>query len=197
MMVIFKIYSVDKYLERDVHGFYNTHYIGYKNIGNPDYLNDLKNTFNDYSEDKLNNAAQELYGVLKNDLSRFDKSLTICIVPRSKSENTYEHNQLLFKKVIQVLIEELGFQDGSDYIVRHTNTITTHLNKSGYGGDGDMPYPSITKNTCNISKDVKGRQILLIDDIYTIGVNIDEDAIQALFDNGAASVVFYAVGKTI
>lgn len=197
MMVKFKIYSVDKYLERDVHGFYNTHYIGYKNIGNPDYLNDLKNTFNDYSEDKLNNAAQELYGVLKNDLSRFDKSLTICIVPRSKSENTYEHNQLLFKKVIQVLIEELGFQDGSDYIVRHTNTITTHLNKSGYGGDGDMPYPSITKNTCNISKDVKGRQILLIDDIYTIGVNIDEDAIQALFDNGAASVVFYAVGKTI
>lgn len=197
MMVEFKIYSIDEYLERDVHGFYNTHYIGYKNIGNPDYLNDLKNTFNDYSEDKLNNAAQELYGVLKNNLSRFDKSLTICIVPRSKSENTYEHNQLLFKKVIQVLIEELGFQDGSDYIVRHTNTITTHLNKSGYGGDGDMPYPSITKNTCNISKDVKGRQILLIDDIYTIGVNIDEDAIQALFDNGAASVVFYAVGKTI
>lgn len=36
----------------------------------------------------------------------------------------------------------------------------------------------------------------MIDDIYTETVNIDEDAIQALLDNGAQAVVFYAVAKT-
>ena len=42
-----------------------------------------------------------------------------------------------------------------------------------------------------------GKDILLIDDIYTKTVNIDEDAIQALLDNGARSVFFYAIGKTV
>jgi hypothetical protein len=66
----------------------------------------------------------------------------------------------------------------------------------GYGGDGDMPYVGITKATCKISGDVRGKDILLIDDIYTKGVNIVEDAIQALLDNGPKSVIFYAVAKT-
>jgi len=34
----------------------------------------------------------------------------------------------------------------------------------------------------------------LVDDLYTKGVNIDEDAIQALLDKGAKNVVFYSVG---
>jgi len=38
---------------------------------------------------------------------------------------------------------------------------------------------------------------LLIDDLYTRTVNIDEDAIQALLDKGAHSVAFYAVGRTV
>lgn len=70
------------------------------------------------------------------------------------------------------------------------------MNRSGYGGDGDMPYVGITKATCKISNEVRGKDILLIDDIYTKGVNIDEDAIQALLDNSAKSVIFYAVAKT-
>lgn len=60
-----------------------------------------------------------------------------------------------------------------------------------------MPYPGITKETCIISNDVKGKEILLIDDLYTETINIDEDAIQALIDFGANSVVFYALGKTV
>lgn len=192
----FTIYNND-YLENDIQGYFSTDYTGHENLGNPDYLNDLKNTFDNYSKEKLENAIHELYDVLKNDLSKFERTLTICIVPRSKSEETYSHSQLLFKKVIQELIKTLSFQDGSNYIVRHTDTRTTHLNRSGYGGDGDMPYLGITKDTCSISNDVSGKDILLIDDIYTDGVSIDEDAIQALFNNGASSVVFYAVGKTI
>lgn len=42
----------------------------------------------------------------------------------------------------------------------------------------------------------KDKDILLIDDIYTKTINIDEDAIQALIESGAKSVTFYAVGRT-
>lgn len=81
--------------------------------------------------------------------------------------------------------------------MRHTNTRTTHLNRNGQGGDGNLPYPGITKDTCSISNQVIGKDILLIDDLYTKGVNIDEDAIQALLDKGANSVIFYSIGKTV
>jgi len=196
----FTIYA-NGYLRQNIQGFYHTDYTRYRNQGNPDYLNDLKNTFNNDSKEKLDNSINPLYIALKTDLTLFPRNLTICIVPRSKAENTYSHNQLLFKKVVQHLIHELAFQDGSDYLFRHTDTRTTHLAHSPraaqYAGNGDMPYPGITKNTCNISNDVKGKNILLIDDIYTNNVNIDEDAIQSLYDNGANSVIFYAVGKTV
>ena len=196
--------QANNYLRQNIQAYYHQYYTGYQNYGNPDYLNDLKNTFNSFSKeniDKLDEAIKKLRDVLKNDLSNFNISLTICIVPRSKAENTYSHNQLLFKKVIQELIKKLGFQDGSQYILRHTDTRTTHLSHSPrgaqYAGNGDMPYPGITNNTCNISSDVQGKDILLIDDIYTGGINIDEDAIQALIDNGANKVYFYSVAKTI
>jgi len=192
----FIIYT-NQYLKQNIQGYYHSNYTRYGNIGNPDYLNDLKNTFNNFSKEKLQNAINQLHTVLKTDLSNFGRDFTICVVPRSKAENTYSHNQLLFKKVLQSLISELGFQNGSDYIIRHTNTKTTHLDRSGYGGDGNMPYPGITKDTCTISNLVKGKNILLIDDIYTNNVNIDEDAIQSLYDNCANSVIFYAVGKTV
>jgi len=57
-----------------------------------------------------------------------------------------------------------------------------------------MPYAGITQKTCTLNKNIKDKDILLIDDIYTADVNIDEDAIQALMDKGAKSVTFYAVG---
>lgn len=191
----------NEYLKHNIQGYYHIKYTKYnakyKNDGNTGYLNDLKNNFNNFSKEKLDNAIKQLCDVLKTDLSTlFDKNLTICIIPRSKAENTYSYNQLLFKKTIQYLIEELNFQDGSNYIVRHTDTKTTHLNNSGCGGDGDMPYPGITKETCDISNKVKDKDILLIDDIYTKSINIDEDAIQALLDKGAKSVIFYAVAST-
>lgn len=196
----FTIYKND-YLSMNIQGHYHTNYIGYRNPGNPDYINDLKNTFANYPKAKLDNAISQLYSVLKNDLSQFDRALTVCIVSRSKSENTYNHNQLLFKKVVELVIKELGFDNGSNCIIRHTDTKTTHLAHSSrgapYAGNGSMPYPGITKDTCNISNQVRNKNILLVDDIYTDNVNIDEDAIQSLLDNGAKSVIFYSVGKTI
>ena len=58
-----------------------------------------------------------------------------------------------------------------------------------------QPYPGITEKTCDV-KNVNRKDILLIDDLYTEGVNIDEDAIQTLLDNGATNVFFYSLGKT-
>lgn len=125
--------------------------------------------------------------------------LTVCVVPRAKKLDSYSPNQLYFKQTVKLVVSNLrgkGYVNGVDYIKRHTDTITTHLNYSGYGGSGDLPYPGITKETCTISPFIKDKDILLIDDLYTEGVNVVEDAIQALFDNQAKSVIFYSVGKT-
>lgn len=162
----------------------------------------LKNQFQDKSNDVLIQAGKNLVEILKKDLPQVlqktaKENLVVCIIPRSKALTTYTQNQLIFRQAVTIAAKNLkDFSDGTDYIIRHTNTRTTHLDRSGYGGDGDLPYPGITKKTCTISDDVKGKDILLIDDLYTETVNIDEDAIQALLDNGANSVVFYSLGKT-
>jgi predicted amidophosphoribosyltransferase len=125
--------------------------------------------------------------------------MTVCVVPRAKAEDSYSPDQLLFKSTVRFSIEQFDdFENGTDYIRRHTNTKTTHLKKSilNFQNDGPNPFPGITAETCHISSDVTGKDILLIDDIYTPGVNIDEDAIQALLNAGAKTVTFFAVGKT-
>lgn len=193
--------KANEYLSRNIKGFYNMDYVGYGKDGNPDFLNVLKNDFNNKSEQVLKNNAKKLYHIVKNDLLNFNRNLTICVVPRSKSLNRYSQNQLYFKRAIKYIANELGFIDGSDYIIRNKDTKTTHMTHSfkgmEYAGDGNSPYPGITKDTCNISDEVKGKDILLIDDIYTFSVNIDEDAIEALLQNGANSVIFYSVAKTL
>lgn len=163
----------------------------------------LKNQFKDKSKEVLIQAGKNMIAILNKDLPQILRAtgleeLVVCAIPRSKAKNSYISAQLLFKKAIEASVKNLDkFIDGTDYIVRHTDTRTTHMDKSGYGGEGNLPYPGITKDTCTISDKVRGKDILLIDDLYTASVNIDEDAIQALFDNGARSVIFYSLGKTI
>jgi len=43
---------------------------------------------------------------------------------------------------------------------------------------------------------IKNKDIILVDDIYTISANVDEDCIQFLLDNGARTVIFYAIAYT-
>lgn len=199
----FTIQADEEYLEENIQAFYHVDYVGMNNPGNPNYVNTLKNTFSTFSRAKLNNAVQELRVVLENDLPDIldeleVESVVVCVVPRARTDYTQE--QVLFKSTVKSVIEELdGFYDGTGYISRHTQTQTTHLknatNLTNYNNDGPEPYPGITKDTCTISKNVSQKDILLIDDIYTHDVKIDEDAIQALLDSGANSVVFYAIGK--
>ena len=194
-------------LKKSIQAFYHTDYTGYNQPNNPNYINTLKNTFNSTSVNDLKQAIQQLRNVLVEDLPQIlniigINLLAVSVVPRAKAEKKYSSSQLLFKKTVKAVINKLdGFIDGSDYIIRHTDTKTTHLAHSPraeqYAGDGSMPYEGITNDTCCISNNVRGKNILLIDDIYTGGVDIDEDAIQALLNNGARNVYFYAVGKTI
>ncbi|RMG53053.1 MAG: amidophosphoribosyltransferase [Acidobacteria bacterium] len=197
--------KANKYLDRDTTAFYHTPYTGFQNPGNPDYLNHLKNTYNSFSVQKLRSAVQALRSVLQEDLPQILQKLnvdliTVCVVPRAKAEKTYYANQKLFKTTVQEVIQQIdGFIDGTDYILRHTDTRTTHLPREmpNYNNNGPDPYPGITEDTCTISEEVRGKNILLVDDIYTPGVNVDEDAINALLKAGARTVTFYAVGYTM
>lgn len=201
-MIEFQI-PANAFLSRSTNAFYHVPYTRMRNPGNPDYLNALKNTYNKSLQNKLQSAAQELLIVLQEDLPQIYQSLgfdaiTICVVPRAKAENAYQMNQKLFRKTVQeAIVQRHGFADGTNYLLRHTNTYTTHLGERApdYINDGPKPYRGITAETCEISSDVRGKNILLIDDIYTPGVNIDEDAINALIEVGAHTVTFYAVGK--
>ena len=161
------------------------------------------NDITTYPQQTLNNAINKLTQILKVDLPEIlrlsgKQNLRVCVIPRSKRENSYRCNQLYLRATIQLVTQQLnGFIDGTHDIIRHTDTATTHLARSGHGGAGELPYVGITKDTCNISDDIIGQDILLIDDLYTKTVNIDEDCIQALLDKGARSVIFYSIGKTL
>jgi hypothetical protein len=197
------------FIHHNIDAYYHGDYLGGNRerratIGTVEnIITTLKNQFQDKTNDVLFGAKNNLVQILMVDLPQIlnnsaKNNLTVCVVPRAKAETSYSPHQLLFKQAVKTAINLLnGFSDGTTYIIRHTNTRTTHLDRSGYGGDGDLPYPGITKKTCAISEYVNGKNILLIDDLYTESINIDEDAIQALFDNGANSVVFYSLGKTL
>ena len=164
------------------------------------YLTNLKNDIPPYhTPDVIRQSEAELAQVLRNDLAGIISvygAMTVCGVPRSKRESSYPFSQMGLKRTIRAVAHELGMEDGMDYIIRNTDTVCTHRARSGHGGAGEMPRPGLLKDTCRLSSDIRGRDILLVDDIYTANVGIDEDAIQAMYDMGAKSVIFYAVGCT-
>jgi hypothetical protein len=199
--------GVGRCLQQDVKAFYNSDYQGGGNwrvIGTIENLIcTFKNDITPYPQETLDNAKLRLSQILRNDLPEIyricGKSLLrVCVIPRAKSEHSYRPDQLYMMSTIQEVVQQLhGYEDGTHDIIRHTNTSTTHLARRGNGGEGELPYIGITKETCNISDSIVGKDILLIDDLYTKTVNIDEDCLQALIDKGARSVMFYSIGKTI
>ncbi|PTN09295.1 hypothetical protein C8N47_105136 [Mangrovibacterium marinum] len=196
----------NSYLIQSTDGFHHTNFYGCKHPENPNFLYKIKNDpHHNWSEIQVALAKQQLEAILMLDLPvmlniLMLSSMTVCVVPRAKAENVYRPDQLLFRSAVQNVTKNLGgFEDGTNYIVRNRNTKTTHLRLpiNGIINDGSLPYPGITCDTCSISNGVFGKDILLIDDIYTKTVNIDEDAIQALLNAGANSVTFYAVAYTV
>lgn len=190
----------NEHLRRATRAFFSVPYRLYQHQDpNSLFLNWLKNDRLSFSQ-YLQLAVSNLDSVLSRDLPQVAQALglenvTVCVVPRAKAEGHYDARQLLFRDTVQRVVKRLdGFHDGTMYLLRHTDTRTTHLGAGDSGGH--LPYVGITKGTCHIDPGIRGKHILLVDDIYTRDVNIDEDAIQAVQDAGALSVAFYAVGKT-
>ena len=192
------------FLNRNIKAFFDLDYIGFGQVGNPDFINVLKNTFNKESEVNINNAANECYTYIYN----FLKSISlpywamkypyyVCALPRSKAD--FSANQLIFRDVIGIVLENLSrseLRNGLGFINRHTSVKTTHIKNDTGWNTGDLPYPGITKNTCNLSDEIKGKNIILIDDIYTKTVNVIEDCVQALINCGARDIIVYTVART-
>ena len=194
----------EDWLEADTQAYFSVEYRGFRHPNNPNYINVLKNDRHDYNENQIIYAKKKLAEVLKTDLPLiFDdiglKSLIVCIVPRAKKEEYYSKTQLGFSETIKDVLKDFPkLKDGTEYIKRVENTKTTHLRDfvSRYSWEPE-PYKGISKDTCEFSDKIKGKDILLIDDVYTKGVNIDEDMIEALFQSGAKSVTFYAIAYTV
>lgn len=195
--------SKQRCLQFDTTAFYHDEYQSHQ--GRHDIEGTIENLICTFKENNPQNVQRQLLNILNTDLPEILRisgynPLMVCVIPRSKQEEHYNDNEIGFRKTIQQYVlqnRHRGFVDGTHNIIRHSDTATTHLtHNGGTGGGGDMPYCGITKNTCNIIG-VRGQNILLIDDLYTKTVGIDEDAIQALYDNGAHNVIFYSVGKTV
>ncbi|MDU1261087.1 MAG: phosphoribosyltransferase [Veillonella sp.] len=196
------------YLSRHTLGYFHQLYLGYQKPGNPDFLNTLKNMLNRYSNYQIEAARQEVYDRVRKDLpaiiaERELDEVVVVVVPRSKVFKN--PSQLGFRLTIQDCVRVLrnnGYPniiDGTECIKRHTDTKTTHLHKflAGFYNTGHAPYVGITKATCHIDADkVRGKTIILVDDIYTKTVNVDEDCIEALYKAGAERVILYVIGYT-
>jgi len=197
----------NRFLTENIQGFYHTDFGGYQMPNNPNYLYKLKNDpHHNWPGYRLEEAQRILLRVLIDELPEVQAAinrnpLTVCVVPRAKADNSYQPNEMLFKATVKKAVNQLGnnFLDGTNYIVRHTNTKTTHLRQpmENFENDGLEPYPGISSDTCSFSPNINEKNILLIDDIYTKTVNVDEDMLQSLLNRGANSVAFYAIGKTI
>lgn len=207
----FMIYE-NRFLNNNTLGYYSIDFVCYGQSGELSFLHKLKNSKLDIAESNLIKAKDEARETITEFL--FDylynynfNNIVVCRIPRSKSY--FKESQLYFQQAIREAISavnnyvNINLVDGIDYIWRIKDVFTTHLDTQKartafpHLCSGDKPYPGITKDTCSISDKVRGRTILLIDDIYTWGVGVVEDCIQALYDKGAEKVIFYAVGRTV
>lgn len=196
-MMQFKI-TANEYLNCEIdQAFYHSYYTPYGNGESPTkYINILKNYPILNSDEDLIGAVDVLKEVLNKDIPLIKNKigvypLTIVLIPRSKpiQEEWFQWLRNSVSEWVDDHIED-GYINGCMYIIRQENSPMTHSGETGI-------YPGITNDTCTISNEIEGKNILLIDDIYTHGVNVDEDAIQAVLDNKPKSIAFYSLAKTL
>ncbi|MBD3794125.1 MAG: phosphoribosyltransferase [Campylobacterales bacterium] len=195
------IVEKNDYLSQNIRGFYHCDYTNMRERGYSYFLNELKNDNRDISSIWLDNAKSKLANILRQELPQVLKKMSwpqadVCVVPRAKPADYYHADQLFFSETVcRVATELRSLSNGCYFIKRHTKTKTTHRHFTDT--IGSMPYPGISQDTCHISNNVHGRNIILVDDIYTKSINIDEDLIQALLDQGVHAVCLYTVAKTV
>ena len=202
------------FLKRNSVCFYVLDYLRFDDPDNPQFILDLKNSFDNESPETLNAAKETARDILvrwaPEVMRRMNmRACTMVCIPRAKAFDTYTDTQMYLLKAVSEAAQALadrGVTDGAGAVRRVISTRTTHLPDrtervtAGGGREantGDKPYPGITNRTCEIDAGlIRGRDILLVDDIYTGGVYIDEDCIQALYDAGAARVILFTLSCT-
>ena len=102
----------------------------------------------------------------------------------------------MFKKTVSSAVNKLGLNNATEAIKRVKNTKTTHTWKLK-NNKGNLSYVGITKDTCSVdANSIKGKNIILVDDIYAEGINVAEDCIKFLFNSDAKNVILYTIAKT-
>ncbi|HNY45158.1 MAG TPA: hypothetical protein PLG11_08640 [Bacteroidales bacterium] len=95
------IINPNEFLNKHIQAYYRYDYTTYETKGNPDFINHLKNQFNNTYVSTLKNAVNELIKVLQEDLPKIkslhNTNMTVCVIPRAKVESHYSDNQKLFK----------------------------------------------------------------------------------------------------
>ena len=212
---ILRKFNVEKnnFLHKKAIGYYVLYYLGYGRPGNPQFILTLKNTFCEKQTWELEQAKEKVKEILCEfvplimEREELSDCALVC-VPRAKARNTYADTQLYLQRAVSEAAEKMDdVWDASDAITRIKNTRTTHFKKevervkadgSKEANTGEKPYPGITKKTCEFDRDlIEGETVILVDDIYTLGINIDEDCIQALYDMGAERVILFALSYTV
>ncbi|QLB13842.1 hypothetical protein EV697_10627 [Bisgaardia hudsonensis] len=199
----------NNYLSQKVPLVYFCDYLRAKEPSNPNFLLVFKNKDNIQPIPMLEKASSILnlileftfsvhFGKLNYTQKASKNNLVMVCVPRSRKEGELTDTQKYFRKTVSDFAKNhplIG--DATSAIIRIKNTATTHLSRGAYATDGNMPYPGITKDTCYIDESqIKGKYVILVDDIYTKSVNVVEDCAQALLDYGAYKVMVFTIAKT-
>lgn len=202
--------TANRFLKKDSTAYFHDYYIPPKNGGGQ--LTDLILAIKSHGTEAVKQVISE---IIKDDLEKIinendiylKERPTVIAVPRSKPDTFWQSHELQFRPTISMGLKKTKFSvkgsdikwiiDGTQYLTRTEATQTTHKAHLNDTTDiGAAPYPGITKDTCQLVGDISNKNIILIDDIYTDGVGIDEDCMQFLLDNGAADVILYTLGKT-
>jgi len=205
----------NEFMDKQINAYAHGLYIPYKSS----YASDLTRLILDIKGSTvcdIDAVKEKASAIIKNDLDliitsidKYKKSRPIIIsMTRSKPDNFWEEHALQFRVSISMALKnssvkikksnEIWAIDGVNYIKRIKETQTTHLAHSKISkNNGPAPYRGITKDTCILNGDINNKYIILIDDIYTPNVCVDEDCIQYLYDNGARDVLLYVLGITI
>lgn len=205
----------DEYLDKQIDVYAHDLYIPYMSRysrENTRLILDLKGSNNC----NINNVKSRASDIIQNDLDLIITNLekykknrpTIMAMARSKPDTFWKDYELQFRPTISIALEkssvklensdEIWMMDGVQFLKRVKETQTTHRARSqNIVNNGPAPYRGITQDTCILNGDINGKYIILIDDIYTPGVYVDEDCIQFLYDKGARDVILYVLGVTI
>jgi hypothetical protein len=102
-------------------------------------------------------------------------------------------------------VRQASFGKYKRIVTRIKDSTTTHPLGGGIWGiqkdqTGQPVAPGYTKQTCTIDRQsILGKVVLLVDDMYTsypMGCFVSRDCVQALLDNGAKQVIFYAFASS-